>query len=69
LRESYGIFKPLKLTAFRDWFQFFEGGSGSSKQKIGKYFAKETSRNLLTRNSTDWGSSKQENVVMLVRVF
>jgi hypothetical protein len=41
-------YKSLKLTAFDNWSQYFEGRSGSSKQKITKYLARETSRNVLT---------------------
>jgi hypothetical protein len=48
-------YKPLKLTAFGNWIQYFEGRVGSSKQKITKYLARETSRNVQTRNSTEGG--------------
>lgn len=48
-------YKPLKLTAFDNWLQYFEGRSGNNRQKTIKYLARETGGNIQTRNSTDWG--------------
>lgn len=46
------------LTTFGMWLQYVEGGRGSDKQKISKYFVRETSPNLLMPNSTGWGQQQ-----------
>jgi len=49
-------YKPLKLTAFDNWLQYFESRNGSSKQKITEYLARERDKPKYTNPKFhQWG--------------
>jgi len=63
-------YKPLKLTAFDNWLQYFKGRSGRSKQKITKYLARERQTEMYKPEIPPIGDcGKQQKFVILFCVL
>ena len=63
-------YKPLKLTAFDNWLQYYKGRIGRSKQKVTEYLARERQVEIYKHEIPPTGDCvKQKKVVILVCVL